>query len=389
MVRGATGSVGLGRRGALFIPLALLAVTAFGVQIYDRLHATAEGRSEAPKEQIEALVGLPDAVRTEAAKPVAVADALSLNADVPFVKNPVAPAPAFRFTGSTQEHQRATECLALAAMAEAGGSDEGQRGVIQVVLNRVRHPAFAKSICGVVFQGSERDTGCQFSFTCDGALARSYSATATSAARRRAAEALSGFVLKKVGTATHYHTDWVYPYWSSSLDKVARIETHLFFRWKGYWGQPASISVPYRGGEKSLDELKGAARPIIEQEPAPDDIVAPPGDTLTMKTPSGAGIIKHPDGGAFLVSFAGKPATAQALATARRLCGGDGYCRVMGWVDRSAMPKGFPVNPASRAKLSFSYVLDDMNNETVQYDCRLFPSAGSGNCLSSTLERPE
>ena len=44
--------------------------------------------------------------------------------------------------------------------------------VAQVVLNRVRHPAFPKSVCGVVYQGAERRTGCQFSFTCDSSLAQ-------------------------------------------------------------------------------------------------------------------------------------------------------------------------------------------------------------------------
>ena len=42
----------------------------------------------------------------------------------------------------------------------------------QVILNRVRDPNFPASVCGVVYQGAERVTGCQFSFTCDGSLAR-------------------------------------------------------------------------------------------------------------------------------------------------------------------------------------------------------------------------
>ncbi len=73
------------------------------------------------------------------------------NAAVPFVKGPITPAPRFTFKGSAEDRSRATECLALAAMAEAGPSDIGQRAVIQVILNRVRHPAFAKTVCGVVF----------------------------------------------------------------------------------------------------------------------------------------------------------------------------------------------------------------------------------------------
>ena len=87
-----------------------------------------------------------------------------------------------------------------------------------------------------VFEGSQRPTGCQFTFTCDGSLRRTYSEASWSAARARAEEALGGYVHAPVGSATHYHADYVYPYWSPSLDKVAAIGPHLFFRWKGAWG---------------------------------------------------------------------------------------------------------------------------------------------------------
>src|SRR3546814_17339709 len=65
------------------------------------------------------------------------------------------------------------DCLTAAIYYEAAQeSESGKRGVAQVVLNRARHPAFPSSICGVVYQGSERKTGCQFTFTFDGSLAR-------------------------------------------------------------------------------------------------------------------------------------------------------------------------------------------------------------------------
>jgi spore germination cell wall hydrolase CwlJ-like protein len=54
---------------------------------------------------------------------------------------------------------------------------QGRRAVAQVVLNRVRHPAFPNSVCGVVYQGSNQRV-CQFSFTCDGSLNRKPSAAA-------------------------------------------------------------------------------------------------------------------------------------------------------------------------------------------------------------------
>src|SRR3546814_109789 len=119
----------------------------------------------------------------------------------------------FIFSGSPVDLARATDCLAAAQLYEAGDDAVGERAVAQVVLNRVRHPAFPKTVCGVVFQGQERATGCQFTFTCDGALARAPTQAAWERARDIARSALAGKVYRPVGYATHYHTDWVGPYW--------------------------------------------------------------------------------------------------------------------------------------------------------------------------------
>ena len=115
--------------------------------------------------------------RPPAVEPVVVADiapeaARKINAAAPFLTSELVPARPFTFAGSSVDRERAVTCLASAAWYEAGDDAEGERAVVQVVLNRVRHPAFPKTVCGVVFQGSERATGCQFTFTCDGALAR-------------------------------------------------------------------------------------------------------------------------------------------------------------------------------------------------------------------------
>ncbi|MDE8453312.1 cell wall hydrolase, partial [Klebsiella pneumoniae] len=93
-------------------------------------------------------------------------------ASVPFVEGPNPAARPFRLPGDAPQQARAIDCMAAAVLYEAGDDPVGQRAVAQVVINRVRHPAFPKTICGVVFQGSERPTGCQFTFTCDGALVR-------------------------------------------------------------------------------------------------------------------------------------------------------------------------------------------------------------------------
>ncbi|HEY5723998.1 MAG TPA: cell wall hydrolase [Allosphingosinicella sp.] len=194
-------------------------------------------------------------------KQVAPTDALTINASVPVAKGPNPAAFAFPAGfASTDDRARALECLTAAVYYEAAIEPlEGQRAVAQVVLNRVRHPAYPRSVCGVVFQGSGRRTGCQFTFTCDGSLRRTPSAAGWARARRVAEEALSGKVYAPVGWATHYHTNWVVPYWSSSLVKAANVGTHIFYRWTGGWGRPGAFRRGPAGTEASMASLRAAA----------------------------------------------------------------------------------------------------------------------------------
>ena len=145
-------------------------------------------------------------------------------------------------------YRTAVDCLTAAVYYEAGGeSDEGQRAVAQVVLNRVRHPAFPQTVCGVVYQGSELSTGCQFTFACDGSLTRQPNPSGWARARRVAEGALEGRVEPAVGMATHYHANWVVPYWAPNLDKIAALGNHVFYRWRGYWGQRKAFDQAYAG----------------------------------------------------------------------------------------------------------------------------------------------
>jgi spore germination cell wall hydrolase CwlJ-like protein len=142
------------------------------------------------------------------------------------------------------------QCLTAAVYYEARSeSFEGQRAVAQVVLNRVRHPAFPKSVCGVVYQGSTRRTGCQFSFTCDGSLRARREPVAWAQARRVAGAALAGSVYGPVGHATHYHASYVQPWWAASLTRAVTVGTHIFYRWRGDWGDPKSFRRPYLAAE--------------------------------------------------------------------------------------------------------------------------------------------
>ncbi|MCW2338780.1 hypothetical protein M2337_003013 [Sphingobium sp. B2D3A] len=320
--------------------------------------------------------------------------ARQLNAQIPFSTAPnPAPRP-FTFKGDAVALGRATDCLAAAMIYEAGDDAKGQRAVGQVVLNRLRHPAFPKTVCGVVFQGQERATGCQFTFTCDGAMARRPSTAAWDRARGNAARMLAGDVYAPVGYSTHYHTDWVMPYWSKSLDKVAAVDTHLFFRWEGWWGTPPafarSLSI---AAEPAIAKL-AALSPLHADDSALagtlpgsliDDATAPaalgaadigkrigPGRLAAIE-PGGTGFVMTLDPG-------GDP--ARYADAAARLCAGRAQCRLLAWTSDKATPRSFPVAETSLASMSFSYIrMKDSGIERTLYNCDEFRDVPRVNCM--------
>lgn len=186
--------------------------------------------------------------------------ARAANARIMVRKSPLEPARPFVFAPArTADRERAGLCLAQAIYYEAGFEGEaGRRAVAQVVLNRVRHPAFPHSVCGVVYQ---RISGvCQFSFACDGALAEAPLPGLWAVAKREAREALAGKVAPAVGMATHYHADYVYPAWAPRLDKIAEIGLHIFYRWPQGWGRRTVFTARYGGVEP-----RPPARPMLIQ----------------------------------------------------------------------------------------------------------------------------
>lgn len=192
-------------------------------------------------------------------------DALRLNAATPNASGLLRPAQPFAFRpASAEDRRRAQRCLTQAIYYEAAlEPTEGQEAVAQVILNRVRDPNYANSVCGVVFQGAERTTGCQFSFTCDGALSQGPVGWAWDRARKVADRALAGYVSTKVGTATHYHADYVHPWWAPTLNKLTQIGAHIFYRWKGVYGEPSAFRQVYAGREPLIDEAR-FSRPRIQ-----------------------------------------------------------------------------------------------------------------------------
>ena len=155
-------------------------------------------------------------------------------------------APAFRVANAL-DASRDLDCLTQAVYYEARGEGaDGMKAVAQVVLNRVRHPAFPKTVCGVVFQGAARSTGCQFSFTCSGAMRGRVNQAAWNRARTVASNAMSGSVFSRVGNATHFHTTAVTPGWRSSLVQVSQVGSHLFYRFGGRSGSNSAFTYATR-----------------------------------------------------------------------------------------------------------------------------------------------
>lgn len=223
---------------------------------------------------------------------LAPAQALQVNQTIPVAHGPNPAAPAFIFKGSSTARSQALQCLASAVYYEAGSQDvDGERAVAQVVLNRVRHPAFPSSVCGVVYEGSTRPTGCQFTFTCDGSLYRQPNGDGWKRAYRVADAALSGYVYAPVGHATHYHANYVVPYWASTLAKNAVVGAHIFYRWTGGWGQPAAFTKSYGGHEPQALALRNAALAVEHRTAAQPGTVAEavakiPGAEAIKLTPS-------------------------------------------------------------------------------------------------------
>ena len=146
------------------------------------------------------------------------------------VGSPSAAAPPFYLAADLGSRERARTCLASAVYYESANQPlQGQQAVAQVVLNRVRHVAYPKSICGVVYDGAPRP-GCQFTFACDGSLGRAPDAKGWKSALSVADQALNGYVEISVGVSTHYHTTRVHPLWDAAMTPTRRIGAHQFYR---------------------------------------------------------------------------------------------------------------------------------------------------------------
>ncbi len=333
---------------------------------------------------------------------VAPVDAIALNAQQSFVANGVIAAEPFVFRGSPVSLSRATDCLAAAAWFEAGDDSLGQRSVIQVVINRALNPAFPSTICGVVFQGAERRTGCQFSFTCDGSMRRTPSATAWQRARGNALAGLSGVVDGSVGYATHYHTDWVVPVWRKSLDKIAQVRTHLFYKWQGQWGRPAAFaprrrinreepivppmsrfSAAHTGGGEG-DTLDLPVNPTVNAPEAGATAQFEPIIVADVPERSLRGAVVRAQGNdknSFFIQLAQTGLTGTYATAAVALCKGKMSCKVLGWRDAGAIAASTSLSPAQTSALTFVYVRTEPGSDRSLWNCTQVERANRAQCL--------
>ena len=211
----------------------------------------------------------------------------------------------FRMEGAL-DSARDLDCLTSAVYYEARGeSAAGQAAVAQVVLNRARHPAFPKSICGVVFQGAYGGGACQFSFACDGSMHARREGGAWARSRGVAAHALSGYVMPDVGNATSFHTVYVSPGWRSQMMRVAQVGSHIFYRFGGHTGAPDAFS---RQPDRSTPEQ--VSHPIYATASIDPTVTA---DGHPVQTAMAASVVVTSTGPSAPGSAAAQPTPAPAM----------------------------------------------------------------------------
>ena len=190
---------------------------------------------------------------------------------------------------------------------------------------------------------------------------------------------LDGQVDKEVGLATHYHTDWVHPVWSSAMDKLAKVDTHLFFRWRGKWGGAAAMAQGYGGIEPDVPSL--AAISTVHRAGSPVGVTIVPdltavSEPFTAPFPDpvavSAAALKPPPKPSNVYQLSVTPsgsAGTPALA-ALEMCGDKSFCKVVGNLPASSAP-------------AFLYVRDRRTGvEKTYWDCGAFPRKDAAQCLS-------
>jgi spore germination cell wall hydrolase CwlJ-like protein len=179
--------------------------------------------------------------------------------------------------------ERDVECLTRAVYFESrGDTDVGQAAVAQVVINRARHPAFPKSVCGVVNQGVERGS-CQFSFVCKPTKVTDQREWRR--ARQVAEKALNGHTVEAVGTSTFFHAARVNPGWK--LTRVGQFGAHVFYKYPGKKGAPSTFAAAPK--PSLLDQIAAPIQAALAK-PAVTTATTPPAPILALPAQPAAAV---------------------------------------------------------------------------------------------------
>lgn len=289
----------------------------------------------------------------------------------------------FVYQGAVSDRDRAIDCLATAAWYEAGNDPSGQRAVIQVVLNRLRHPTFPKTVCGVVFQGSERKTGCQFSFTCDGAMARRFPSSKDWVRARTLSEnALNGAVDTAVGQATHFHADYVAPWWGPKLEQISKIGSHIFYGWHGSQGFLSSANWLI-AQEKMPEQLPAGSR-LADQATDMDasSQLALDSDALAQEFSSIPRMPAAKPNSATLIKLDTSGPSGRWAVTAMNKCTTGASCQIVGYGQQDQIERNRTLPGPSMERPLFLFIRDKASGmDLALWDCERVERNNSAQCL--------
>ena len=302
------------------------------------------------------------------------------------------PARPFHFTGSDSQKKRAAECLAAAAWYEAGDDPVGQRAVIQTVVNRVSHSAFPNSFCGVIFEGSHLATGCQFTFTCDGSLQhRQPSRSARERALALSRKAISGSVDPSIGNATHYHADYVTPWWSGRLERLTKVGSHIFYRWHG-----ASGTLSHRVRLEPESDLAQLVQQSISKSGAAE-LAALEAPGVTPLSAAAANSIgnsdsksKGPQDSTLVVKVGDLRVSGSWALSALKQCGAKATCQIVGYPTQAAVDQNSRRAPSARERPIFVFVRDSASGmDLALWDCEQVARPSQRQCLPARRDALE
>ena len=124
----------------------------------------------------------------------------------------------------------AITCLSRTIYWEARGERAtGMEAIANVVMNRLGHQGFPKTICKVVMQGREQGA-CQFSWWCDGRTDDAKEDKSYAIAKEIARKALNRQLTDRTGGALYFHQRRATPSWSNKYIKTVEVGEVVFYK---------------------------------------------------------------------------------------------------------------------------------------------------------------